>query len=154
MITQSRLDHVAIARDFAGRPDDWPLAPRFDPRQRWYHRLATTDEYEVWLLTWLPGQGTDLHDHGGCAGAFVTVTGEVTEYTVVAGGPARLVPRVLGPGEARWFGRHHVHQVVNNGDRPAVTVHVYAPALSAMSRYRIDDGRLVLAAVDRAGRQW
>jgi hypothetical protein len=71
MLTQSRIDHVAIARDFAGRHDDWPLAPRFDPRQRWYHRLATTDQYEVWLLTWLPGQGTDLHDHGGCAGALV-----------------------------------------------------------------------------------
>ena len=61
---------------------------------------------------------------------------------------------MLGTGEVRWFGRHHVHQVVNNGDRPAVTVHVYGPALTTMSRYRIEDGRLVLAAVDRAGRQW
>ena len=24
---------------------------------------------QVWLLSWLPGQGTALHDHGGSAGA-------------------------------------------------------------------------------------
>jgi len=154
MLTQPRIDHVAIARDFARRPDDWPFAPRFDPGQRWYGRLAAADDHEVWLLTWLPGQGTDLHDHGGSAGAFVVVSGAVTELTVAPAGPARLVPRTLGPGTARWFGRHHVHQVVNKGDRPAVTVHVYGPALTALTRYRIERDRLVLAGVDQAGVQW
>ena len=146
MLTRSRIDHAAIARDFAGRPDDWPLAPRFDPRQRWYHRLAATDEYEVWLLTWLPGQGTDLHDHGGSAGAFAVVVRQVTEYTLA---PARTGPGAATP--ARHRRRPLVRPpsrppVVNAGDRPAVTVHVYGPALTTMSRYRIEDGALMLAA--------
>ena len=37
-------DLLSIARQFAARPDDWPLAPRFDPLERWYHRLATHDD--------------------------------------------------------------------------------------------------------------
>ncbi|MET0415887.1 MAG: cysteine dioxygenase, partial [Actinoplanes sp.] len=65
-----RLDHLAIANHYAAAPEQWPVAPRFNPSERWYHRLALTDDHEVWLLTWLPGQGTELHDHGGSAGAF------------------------------------------------------------------------------------
>jgi Cysteine dioxygenase type I len=67
--------HLATARRYAARPHDWPLAPRFDPHQRWYHRLATERDAEVWLLTWLPGQGTDLHDHGGTRADGKTSTG-------------------------------------------------------------------------------
>ena len=65
-----RLDFLQIARQFAAHSDEWPVAPRFNPQERWYHRLAAEPDYEVWLLTWLPGQSTDLHAHGGSAGAF------------------------------------------------------------------------------------
>ena len=86
-------------------PTTGASAPRFDPLQRWYHRLAATDEYEVWLLTWLPGQGTDLHDHGGSAGALAVVSGEVTEYTLALpvglGPPGPVKKKGLGTGEAR-----------------------------------------------------
>src|SRR3954447_27009918 len=34
---------------------------------------------QVWLLSWLPGQGTDLHDHGPSAGAFAVARGMLTE---------------------------------------------------------------------------
>lgn len=74
-----RTGHLQIARSYAASPDDWPLAPGFDPAQRWYQ---THDDAEVWLLTWLPGQGADLHDHGRSAGAFVVMLGELTEQTV------------------------------------------------------------------------
>src|SRR4051812_19245604 len=84
MITITESDHLAVARRYAERVDDWPFAPRFDPAQRWYKRLAGEDDLEVWALTWLPGQGTDLHDHGGSAGAIVVRTGELTEHTVVS----------------------------------------------------------------------
>jgi hypothetical protein len=32
----------------------------YDPVARYYVRLAREPEFEAWLLTWLPGQGTDL----------------------------------------------------------------------------------------------
>ena len=39
--------------------------------------LAAVDSR--WLLSWLPGQGTGLHDHGGSAGAFAVVRGTLHE---------------------------------------------------------------------------
>jgi hypothetical protein len=35
-----RLDHLATAARYAAAPDAWPVAPRFSPASRWYHRLA------------------------------------------------------------------------------------------------------------------
>ena len=65
-------DLAGLARRYVAA--DWPFAPRFDPTQRWYQRLATADDHEAWVLTWLPGQGTDLHDHGGGGASFPDAT--------------------------------------------------------------------------------
>ena len=68
------------------------------------------EHHEAWLLTWLPGQGTDWHDHGGSAGAFVVVQGALVEGTAVhgvvrgtrrihrRGGARRVRPRPRAPG--------------------------------------------------------
>ncbi|AVT38173.1 cysteine dioxygenase family protein [Plantactinospora sp. BB1] len=147
-------DPLAIARRYAAAaagPAGWPVPLRFDPLERWYHRLAGAADHEVWLLTWLPGQHTDLHDHGGSAGAFLVAAGTLVEETVARG---RLHPRQLGTGAGRRFGARHVHRVANTGDEPAVSVHVYRPALRRMTRYRLDGGRLRVADVAEAGVAW
>ncbi|MFF0379620.1 cysteine dioxygenase [Actinoplanes missouriensis] len=150
-----RLDHLAIAQGFAASPERWPVAPRFDADERWYHRLAVTDDYEVWLLTWLPGQGTEIHDHGGSAGAFHVFRGTLTEDTVgTGGGTARVVSRELGEGTGRRFGEHHVHRMTNLSTQPAVSVHVYGPALTTMTKYRLGPAGLEVLTVERAGAQW
>jgi len=142
----------AIARDWAAAPQRWDVAPRFDPLRRWYTRLAGQPDVEVWLLTWLPGQDTDLHDHGGSAGAFHVLSGTLTEQTVDGG--SRLTESVRAAGTTREFGPRHIHRIVNAGHRPAISVHAYGPALSRMTRYRLRGGELSVAAVDRAGAQW
>jgi predicted metal-dependent enzyme (double-stranded beta helix superfamily) len=123
----------------------------------------------VWLLTWLPGQGTDLHDHGGSAGAFHVLTGSLTEDTVIpgtpsrsiadgpAGGPgspARITARELGEGAGRRFGTRHIHRITNRSTRPAISIHVYGPALTTMTRYRIGADSLDVVTVEKAGVQW
>src|SRR4051812_29322711 len=104
-----RLDHLAVAARYAAAPEQWPIAPRFNPVERWYHRLAVAEDHEVWLLTWLPGQGTELHDHGGSAGGFHVFGGTLTEDTVVEtpGRPPRITARELGEGTGRRFGTRH-----------------------------------------------
>jgi hypothetical protein len=150
----ARTDHLALAARYAAAPDRWPVAPRFNPGQRWYHRIAQATDHEVWLLTWLPGQGTDVHDHGGSAGAFHVLSGSLTEDTVAPGTPVRITAREFGEGTGRRFGSRHVHRITNRSVRPAISVHVYAPALTTMTRYRIGTGGLVVAVVERAGVQW
>src|SRR5688572_714445 len=123
-VRRPATDHLVVARRYAADPDEWPFAPRFDPGERWYHRLAAGDGHEAWVLTWLPGQQTDLHDHGGSAGAFVVVSGELTEQTITAaedGSQPRVVVRTLGDGAGREFGAHHLHRIINRSTRPAVS---------------------------------
>ena len=67
-----------------------------DPVDRYYVRLARQREFEAWLLTWLPGQGTDWHDHGGSAGAFMTLRGVLTERHAEVGYGALGSFRELG----------------------------------------------------------
>ncbi|SFO70739.1 Cysteine dioxygenase type I [Geodermatophilus dictyosporus] len=110
---------------------------------------------QVWLLTWLPGQGTPLHDHGGSAGAFAVVGGVVTE-DVVGGRPGavREAATELWAGRVRPFGPHHVHRVTNRGTLPAVSVHVYRPRLTQMTAYRLEAGTLLSTGTEQAGFDW
>ena len=155
-VVDLRLDHLALATRYAAEPEEWPVAPRYSPVSRWYHRLHVADDHEVWLLTWLPGQGTDLHDHGGSAGAFHVFSGTLTEDTVSipAGGAPRIVGRELGEGAGRRFGPRHIHRVTNRSARPAVSIHVYSPVLTTMTRYQLGADGLQVRAVERAGVQW
>lgn len=136
-LSPARLSPAAlgeVARGLARRSHVWRPVVRFDAAARFHTRLEVTGGYEVWLLTWLPGQGTEIHDHGGAAGAFTVVEGVLTERTFpgLRGAPRA---RELAGGGVRAFGPRHVHEVVNAGTVPAVSIHAYAPALSAMSYY-------------------
>ncbi|HET8993826.1 MAG TPA: cysteine dioxygenase family protein [Rhodococcus sp. (in: high G+C Gram-positive bacteria)] len=155
------LDLTSLALQIARDPDRWLPVVRFDEQERWYTRLTVADDREVWLLTWLPGQRTEIHDHGGSAGAFAVAQGVLTETTVHApvdailpGSQVSVSRNEIRSGEVRGFGAHHIHGVTNESDTPAVSVHVYAPSLSTMSRYRVDDGTLRLLASERAGADW
>jgi mannose-6-phosphate isomerase-like protein (cupin superfamily) len=129
-----RARALALAEDSA----EWLHRVRLDPQGRWYERLHADDEHEVWIISWLPGQGTGFHDHGDSAGAFAVVLGELEEAVPGAA-------RTLAGGEARAFGEKHIHDVRNVSGAPAVSVHVYSPPLSRMNRYDLDaDGELVL----------
>src|SRR6478735_5375787 len=80
---QSRIYLAHAVRRLAYRPADWRHAVRSNADERTYTRIPLPREngYEAWLLTWLPGQGTGLHDHAGSAGAFILLAGTLTEDT-------------------------------------------------------------------------
>src|SRR5450432_131167 len=80
----SPLELGQLVGSIAGRPERWRDIVRFDAGERWYQRLELTNDLEVWLLSWLPGQGTGFHDHGEAVGAFTVAQGELTERTVPA----------------------------------------------------------------------
>jgi predicted metal-dependent enzyme (double-stranded beta helix superfamily) len=110
---------------------------------------------QIWLLSWLPEQGTPLHDHGLSAGAFTVVRGTLTERVAAAGRTdVRQSEDDLTAGRVRHFGPHYVHQVTNRQTEPAVSVHVYAPGLSWMNTYAVDGGTLVRTGTERAGVDW
>ncbi|MBW4716537.1 cysteine dioxygenase [Saccharothrix obliqua] len=105
----------------------------FDPERRWWARLGLTEGVELWLLSWLPGQGTEPHDHGGAAGSFTVLTGELAEDYRYPGGPVRSAAR--GVGSAIGFGAGRAHQVINKGVVGASSVHAYSPPLVPTREY-------------------
>ncbi|OEV05471.1 cysteine dioxygenase [Streptomyces oceani] len=120
---------AGLARAIADQPADWRPLVRYDPTTRWYHRLRTGPGYEVWLLSWLPGQGTGRHDHGPSSGVLTVLAGELTE---VAGSGRRAVTRRLTAGAQRTFAPGYTHETVNSGLEPTVSLHVYFPGLTEM----------------------
>lgn len=161
---------AALAVSLAIRTDLWEPLVRYREDSRWT-ALLEPDQVagfldpslhgelagaQIWLLTWLPGQGTPLHDHGPSAGAFAVARGTLTERVVAAPRGRRVheTSDDLDAGRLRLFGAHYVHQVTNQGTEAAVSVHVYAPALRHMNTYRVSRGRLVRTGTERAGVDW
>jgi hypothetical protein len=98
---------------------------QYTPQQRWWTRLALTDGVELWLLSWLPGQHTAPHDHGGAAGSFTVLTGTLTEDYRYPGGPIRTASHPTHASIA--FGAGRAHQITNPHITPAASVHAYSP---------------------------
>ncbi len=49
--------------------------------------------------------------------------------------------RRLAEGDVVEFGPGHIHDVVNGGERPALSIHVYSPRLHSMTFYENRPGR-------------
>lgn len=126
-------EFAALARAVAAERARWAPLVRYDATTRWYHRLHTGPGYEVWLLSWLPGQGSGAHGHGPSSGVLTVLEGALTEH-------ARARRRILTPGAQRVFAPGYVHEVVNDSRRPAVSLHVYFPGLTEMPMHRTGAG--------------
>jgi Cysteine dioxygenase type I len=98
-LSQPRLRQ--LVQGVAASEHEWPSLVRYDLDRRWYQRLTSDDDHEVWLLSWLPGQRTGFHDHGESAGAFTVARGALRERTGPGRrpGPSAAVSR----GEVRTF---------------------------------------------------
>jgi len=117
--------------------DGWMDKVRLRAEQRWYERLYHGPDYDIWVISWLPGQSTGFHDHGASSGAFVVATGILEERR-----PGERT-RVIHPGKPRAFGPDYAHDVRNGSLAPAISIHAYSPPLTDMNEYELDGSRLV-----------
>lgn len=118
-------EFAGLARSIAADRAQWEHLVAYDATTRWYHRLRTGPGYEVWLLSWVPGQGSGMHDHGLSSGVLTVLDGELTER-------AGRAQRTLGAGSQRVFAPGYVHEVTNDSLEAAVSLHVYFPGLTEM----------------------
>ncbi|MFF2572764.1 cysteine dioxygenase [Streptomyces sp. NPDC058084] len=137
--------------------DSLPL----DPEGRTWVRLDGPGGSEAWLIGWPPGTGTGWHDHAESFGAFATARGSLREHSLAvrlpAGGWKNLEladgvdrGRELPAGRGRAFGRHHVHEVLNESHAEhAVSVHAYYPPLPLIRRFSRTGAVLRLEQVER-----
>ncbi len=124
--------------------DGWMDKVRLRPQRRWYERLYHGPDYDIWVLSWLPGQSTGFHDHGASSGAFVVATGILEEHR-----PGERM-HAMHPGKPRAFGPDYTHDVRNLSLAPAISIHAYSPPLSEMNEYELDGSELI----PREGSSW
>jgi rhodanese-related sulfurtransferase len=117
--------------------DGWMDRVRLRAEQRWYERLHPGPDYDIWVISWLPGQSTGFHDHGASSGAFVVATGILEEHR-----PGERT-WMIHPGKPRAFGPDYAHDVRNVSLAPAISIHAYSPPLSEMNEYELDGSQLV-----------
>jgi hypothetical protein len=129
---------LGIARELALDVETWRVLAQHHPDERWFRRLAAHRDYDTWLIGWDSHQGVDLHDHGGSAGAFYVVEGELLETSGRRDALDTLHDQRIGTGTARAFGAGHVHRVVNPSAAVATSIHVYSPPLVTMDFYEPD----------------
>ncbi|ORW56578.1 cysteine dioxygenase [Mycobacterium riyadhense] len=148
--TRLRVPDLLHATDRAaddvlsGRCDHLLPEGGFSETERWFTRIYGDDELDIWLISWVPGHATELHDHGGSLGALTVLSGSLNEFRWDG---RRLRRRRLDAGDQAGFPLGWVHDVVW-APRPAVlagpaeptlSVHAYSPPLSAMSYYEVTD---------------
>ncbi|GAB3432188.1 cysteine dioxygenase [Actinophytocola sediminis] len=118
--TAPSVHPALIARQYAEDRSRWAHLLRYDPDERYAVLVHRTRTQQVWLMSWLPGQHTGPHDHGPATGAFTIVSGELVEHVLRDGSTHRLLA-----GQSRVFAPGYAHQVRNDGQDPAVSLHVY-----------------------------
>ncbi|MET0289511.1 MAG: cysteine dioxygenase family protein [Pseudoxanthomonas sp.] len=103
------------------------------------------DGYQVLLMTWGPGQGTDIHDHGGTWGVESVLYGalEITDYAVEDndGNCAELSVarrRTLEAGQSLGLvPPRDLHACRNASKRDvAVSLHVYGEAVDHVRTFQ------------------
>ncbi|HVT63999.1 MAG TPA: cysteine dioxygenase family protein [Mycobacteriales bacterium] len=145
--THFSADQLAAALERLGeRTSRWRSLARFDPSGRWWCRLHTSEQADIWLLSWLAGQSTDLHDHGQSAGAFLVVQGELTEVRAWPD-TAQTTTTIVPTGRAVAIAPSTVHDVYNAGPAAAISLHAYSPPLESMSFYAPHPNGQALARV-------
>ncbi|MGW6916971.1 cysteine dioxygenase [Kitasatospora sp. NPDC054939] len=133
--------YARLVREIAADRARWEPLVRYDALTRWYARLETGPGYEVWLLSWLPGQSSGFHDHGASSGVMTVVQGELVERSLTHTGEVVRVLRPSGVGVppaggwGRVFSSGYLHEVVNGALEPAVSIHLYTPGLTEMNQY-------------------
>ena len=147
-LTRLRLPDLLHITD---RYADQVLRGRFDhllpvgglpTSDRWFTRLHADDELDVWLISWVPGHTTELHDHGGSLGALTVLTGALHEYRWSG---QSLHRRRLEAGDQAAFPLGWVHDVIGapalaeSTSPQTLSVHAYSPPLSVMSYYEVTE---------------
>ena len=101
--------------------------------QRSYVRLPSGSGCEVWLIVWPPGSRAPLHDHGPASAVASVLCGELQELLQVGSGP--FVERSWRAGATLAIPEGARHEVWNEGEQTAYSLHVYTPRLASMTFY-------------------
>jgi hypothetical protein len=129
----------ALALAIAHDRGFWEPHVRHEVERRHFVQLHRDVNLDVWLICWTNQQETGLHDHDVSSGAVHVCTGDLVEDRLeLRDGLLRRVSAPRPEGTTFDFDSSHVHCVRHpEGKPPAVSIHVYSPALWRMGYYDV-----------------
>lgn len=135
--------------------DSCLMAPFIQFKDTGYARnvLYRDDKFEAICLCWEPGQGTAIHNHGGCYGIVYVFEGDlsVDVYKRLDDGSregqaelANVVTMNVAAGSLMLDRAGSIHRIYNRADSPsrAVSLHFYAGPLDTMEMFDRETGRV------------
>jgi hypothetical protein len=140
---QQSLDLVKTLEDLvrdSGRAfrDRAVFQPASEPHRE---RMHIAPDFEVWMLSWLPGHATAIHDHGGAVTATTVLSGTVLEERFVRVNDLEARPiwmMARRPGDFDLIAATAIHRVRSIGH--TVTLHLHAPACAEGRTFQAVDG--------------
>jgi hypothetical protein len=139
-----------LVRTIAADPQAWEPLVVVDEHRRRYRLLYEDDRIDVWVLSWMAGQGTGFHDHDLSGVGLACARGEVVERQMLLPNGATSV--AMTPGVSRQGPPGYIHSVAHVGGEPAVTIHAYSPPLERVGQYRVDEHGVLRRSIEH-GRQ-
>ena len=132
----------------------WEEIP--DVVERSWQLVARTPDFDAWLIVWPAGGRVELHDHGTSRGALSVLSGTLVETVPHRDewGRLDLLRCDLQTGVTLRFDQGHVHDVLNEGPEPAISLHVYSPALTSMTHFDLVGDQLAAREVSFTDDGW
>ena len=131
------------------------LVQHYEDR-RHYVELYRDVHLDVWLICWQNQQDTGFHDHDLSSGAVFVADGELVEDRWLLGeGAMRKETTPRAAGTSFDFDGSRIHCMRHPGGVPAVSIHLYSPALWRMGYYSFDPaGNLCRTSITYADEMW
>jgi cysteine dioxygenase len=116
--------------------------------------IARTDEYELLLLCWEPGQGSAIHNHNKQECWVKVITGVFEETVFTYNGQTREMElveqkKLVNSEITNMEEQSHFHKLTNVCKEPAVSLHLYMKPITKCQVYNKNTKSLTtLAASD------
>lgn len=104
--------------------------------------ISSEDSYNLLLLVWGPGHGSDIHNHGGSQCFFRIMYGEILEERYDSNICTNLLQKVvLKEGSVGSINDDiAVHKMINiDESKVAISLHLYAPPYESVLVYQEPD---------------
>lgn len=146
----STRELATLVTGIVARPELWKPLVVTDAQRRRYRLMYDDERIDVWVLSWMPGQGTGFHDHDQSGVGLACADGVVSERQMKL--PSGVSCVQMRPGDVRMGGAGYIHAVEHAEGLPAVTIHAYSPTLVRVGQYRVDDAGILRRTTEH-GRQ-
>lgn len=140
-----------LSQAIAEREELWRPLVVADPDRRRYRLLYEDDRVDVWVIMWMPGQGTGYHDHAISGVGVCGAEGMAIEKQMVL--PEGHSEVEVRPGVRREGPAGYIHSVAHGEGTPAVTIHSYSPPLMEVGQYRVDEQGVLRREIEHGRRE-